>query len=100
MDFWGTWCPPCRMAMPAIQKVHEKFKGKPVVVLGLNFEQRASADPAAFMKTNGYTYELLLKADSILDDYQVEAFPTLIVIGMDGKVTLWTPVSKRSSKPN
>lgn len=86
MDFWGTWCPWCVKAMPAIQKVHEKFKGKPVAILGMNYEGDPKADPMAFMKKHGFTYEVIFKADTIAEKYKVRGWPTLYVIGADGKV--------------
>lgn len=86
MDFWGTWCPWCVKAMPAIQKVHEKFKDKPVAILGMNYEGDPKADPMAFMKKNGFTYEVIFKAETIAEKYKVRGWPTLYVIGADGKV--------------
>lgn len=86
IDFWGTWCPPCRAAMPALQKVHEKFAGKDVAVIGFNMERDPSADPAAFKKKNKYTYDLLLEADDLLTDFKVSGFPTFYVVAPDGTV--------------
>jgi peroxiredoxin len=70
--------------MPNLQKLHEKYKDKGVVVLGLNCWE--SADPVAFMKENGYTYGLILKADEVAKAYGVSAIPTLVVVGPDGKI--------------
>lgn len=86
MDFWGTWCPWCVKAMPAIQKVHEKFKDKPVAILGMNYEGSPTADPMAFMKKHGFTYEVIYKAETIAEKYRVQGWPTLYVIGADGKI--------------
>ncbi|MBX3390892.1 MAG: TlpA family protein disulfide reductase [Phycisphaeraceae bacterium] len=86
MDFWGTWCLPCKIAMPAIQKVHEKFAGKDVVVIGMNFESNPSADPEKFKKDKGYTYMSLAHAETIAGNYRVSGWPTFYVIGKDGKV--------------
>ncbi len=87
MDFWATWCGPCKMAMPGVQKFHEKYKDKPVAVLGVNCWER-SGDPAAFMKDKGYTYPLLLKADEVAAKYKVTGIPTFYLIGPDGKILL------------
>lgn len=86
LDFWGTWCVPCRQAMPAIQKVHEKFADKGVVVLGMNFESNPKADPEKFKKDKGYTYPSLAHAETIAGSYKVTGWPTFYVIGKDGKI--------------
>ncbi len=91
VDFWGSWCPPCRAAMPGIQKLHEKYKGKDVAVVGFNWERRADANPAKFMKDNAYTYQLLLNADKVSTKYKVPGWPTFYVIDKGGKV-LWGDV--------
>lgn len=86
LDFWGTWCPPCRIAMPAVQKIHEKFADKGVVVLGMNFESNPNADPVKFKKEKGYTYESLAGAQQVSGSYRVSGWPTFYVIGKDGKI--------------
>lgn len=91
IDFWGTWCPPCRAAMPALQKVHDKFAGKEVAVVGFNYERDPEADPEAFKKKNKYTYDLLLQADDVLDEFKVSGFPTFYVVSPDGTV-VWAGV--------
>jgi cytochrome c biogenesis protein CcmG/thiol:disulfide interchange protein DsbE len=84
MDFWATWCPPCREAMPGIQQLHQKFKDKGVVVFGMNCWE--SADPAAYMKENGFSYTTLVQADPVAQAYQVSGIPTFYVVGTDGRV--------------
>jgi thiol-disulfide isomerase/thioredoxin len=86
MDFWGTWCGWCIKAMPQIQAVHEHYKDKPVAILGMNVENDPSADPLGFMKKSGYTYEQIMKAESITSRYKVTGYPFLYVIDQDGKV--------------
>lgn len=88
IDFWGSWCPPCRAAMPGVQKLHEKYKDKAVVVVGFNFEQKKSSDPAKFMKDNGYTYGLVLSAEKVAPKFKVPGWPTFYVFSPEGKV-LW-----------
>lgn len=84
MDFWATWCGPCRMAMPGVQKIHETYGGKGAVVFGINCWE--NADPAQFMKEGGYTYGLLLDGDGAAAAYSVSGIPAIYVIGKDGKV--------------
>ncbi len=88
LDFWATWCGPCKKVMPEIQALHEKNKDKSVVVLGVStFERRDPVNaPAAYMKEKGYTYGLLVKGDEVSRAYGIEAIPTVYVIGPDGRV--------------
>jgi thiol-disulfide isomerase/thioredoxin len=87
LDFWATWCRPCLMAMPGIQKLHERYQGKPVAVFGVNAGERLpNADPVGLMKRNGYTYGLLLNGARVATTYRVIGIPTFYVIGPDGKI--------------
>ena len=84
MDFWATWCPPCKAAMPGVQKLHEKFNGRAVAVYGITVKE--SGDPAKYMKEKGYTYGLLLKGERVTKAYRVKAVPVFYVIGPDGQI--------------
>lgn len=87
LDFWATWCGPCKMAMPGLQKLHEKYKDKPVAVLGVNCRERsASSNPMAYIKEKGFTYGQLLQGDAVANAYRVGGIPCLYVIGPDGKI--------------
>ena len=85
IDFWGTWCVPCRKTMPAIQSLHEKYKDRGVVVFGIAVADN-EGDPIGYMKRNGFTYNLLLKGDEIAALYKAEVLPTLYIIGRDGRI--------------
>jgi thiol-disulfide isomerase/thioredoxin len=85
LDFWATWCAPCHRVMPELQRLHEDFATRGLVVLGVNTSERLG-DPAQLMKDRGYTYTLLLSGETIADRYQVEGMPTTYVIGADGRI--------------
>jgi thiol-disulfide isomerase/thioredoxin len=84
LDFWATWCGPCIRAMPGLQRLHQKYKSRGVVVFGVNSWE--TSNPVEYMKRSGYTYGLLLKGESIADAYRVSSMPTLYVIGFDGTI--------------
>lgn len=86
LDFWGTWCHWCVKAMPKLQNVHEHFKGKNVVVLGVSCSEREGADPKKFMNDNKVTYNSVLLGDKVAQSFGVTGFPTLYVIGKDGNI--------------
>jgi len=86
MDFWATWCPPCRQAMPGLQRLHEQYKDQGLVVLGMNYGERANGDPVGYMKKNNFTYGLMLNSEEIAKAYGVSAIPAFFVVGPDGKV--------------
>ena len=86
LDFWGTWCLPCRRASPELQKLVDDYKGKPVKAFGLAVRETTDEKPIAYMKEGNYTYGLLLKADEVAKLYRVKAYPTYFVVGKSGEV--------------
>lgn len=90
LDFWATWCGPCKKAMPGVQALHEHFAGKPVKIFGVNTWERGG-DPVKYMKDQGFTYGLLMKGDDVASAYKVTGIPTFYLIGPDGKV-MWVGV--------
>jgi peroxiredoxin len=84
MDFWATWCGPCRAAMPAVQAIHDKYAQRGVVVLGIDFMDGGKA--TEFMNKNRYSYTLLLDGDAVGARYGVQGIPVFFVIGRDGKI--------------
>lgn len=91
LDFWGTWCPPCREEAPVVRDVARSYAKQPeVVVLAMDWEDgegdpQASVD--AFMKEKGLQdYPVVYPTPEVLQRFQVSRFPTLYVIGKDGKI--------------
>src|SRR6185295_17908443 len=85
LDFWGTWCVPCRNTMPVLERLHRKFQDRGVTILGVAVADKES-DPTAFMKRFGYTYPLLLSGDPVAESYRAVMLPTLYLIGKDGRI--------------
>jgi peroxiredoxin len=86
VNFWATWCPPCRFELPAMEKVWERVKNKGVVILGINVGEDADT---IFTFTADYpvTFPLLLDSDSgVTNKYPVIGLPTTYVISPQGKI--------------
>jgi thiol-disulfide isomerase/thioredoxin len=85
VDYWGTWCPPCRDAVPVLQKMYAKYKHHGLEIVGLTYE-RGGGDPAdavrTFAEKNGVTYHLALGTPAL--QAQVPGFrgyPTILFFG-------------------
>jgi hypothetical protein len=72
--------------MPGVQKLQDRYKDKPVKVIGISCWERKTADPDQYMKDKGYTYGLLLGGNEVADLYKLDGLPTFYVINSAGKV--------------
>ncbi|UXR63360.1 TlpA family protein disulfide reductase [Bdellovibrio bacteriovorus] len=79
VDFWASWCSPCKEALPHYGKLYEKYKDKGLLVIGIN-EDDDIAERDAFLKTMPLKFPLFFDQDkSAVADFQVKALPTLYV---------------------
>jgi thiol-disulfide isomerase/thioredoxin len=88
LDFWATWCGPCKAAMPDMQQISEDYADKGVVVLGINTWERQEGAAKKYMADKKFTYPCLLSGDELATKYGLSGIPTLVVIGKDGKIEL------------
>ena len=95
LNFWATWCPPCKMEMPDIQKIYEKYEKQgeesEVVVLSLaapNTQDEKDIDGIeAFLEENGYTYPVLMDDGGYtFGAYRISSLPTTFMIDKEGNV--------------
>lgn len=93
VDVWGTWCPPCRKAIPHLVELQKKYGEKGLQVVGLNWEH-VGADEAkptvlAFRKENGIEYPCALAPRAIIDSIpNFQGFPTMLFVDREGRVRL------------
>jgi thiol-disulfide isomerase/thioredoxin len=92
MDFWGSWCGPCRIELPIFQAAYERYKDKGVVFLGMNFERPVPGKDLVkiardFVTENKYTFPVIVDHDQIATTaYGITGFPTLFLIDKTGKI--------------
>lgn len=95
LNFWATWCPPCKMEMPDIQKIYEKYEKQgeesEVVILSVaapNTQDEKDIDGIkAFLEENGYTYPVLMDDGGYtFGAYRISSLPTTFMIDKEGNV--------------
>lgn len=85
LNFWGTWCPPCRAEMPALQRTWDEYKDQGVTFLGVAIYDE-KADVERFAEAYGITYPLGIDLlGDLTVDYKVTSFPTTFLIDREGK---------------
>ena len=86
LDFWATWCPPCRAGMPHLDQLYKDQKEQGVAIFAVN--QRESAEKAnGFLAAQNLTVPVLLDANGEVGaQYLVTGIPQTVVIGKDGKI--------------
>ena len=86
VDFWATWCPPCRALIPHLAKLHEQYGDRGLTVLGLDVGEDA-ATVTRFANAQSIAFTLLLGAEpDVSARYFVEAYPTTFVIDRTGRI--------------
>jgi len=86
LDFWASWCGPCRRSLPLLADVAAAYQGKGVVVYAVN-ERESAATARAFMAREKLALTVALDADGAAGErYGVESIPQTVVIGKDGTV--------------
>ena len=89
LNFWASWCPPCRTEMPALQRAHEKFGSEGLVVLAINQTYSDDVDAAReFAREMALTFPLLRDdgGSVSLERFEILGLPTTIIIRPDGTV--------------
>lgn len=102
LNFWATWCGPCRHEIPDIQKLYENHgqNSKDVIVIGVSNPSNGGRqmidapldEVKAFIKENNMSYPVLFDLDgSVYNKYNVNAFPTTYIIRPDGRISGYIP---------
>jgi thiol-disulfide isomerase/thioredoxin len=85
LNFWATWCPPCKEELPSLQTLHELGGGNPLVI-GINVRETASR-VRRYVESTGLGFPVVLDPQAELAKrYGITAFPTTLLIGPDGQI--------------
>ncbi len=87
LNFWATWCPPCRAEMPSMERLYQDMEGQNFMMLAVNLQEDRKK-VADFVQTEGYSFPVLLDQTGMVGgrEYGVQAIPTTYLIDADGTI--------------
>jgi len=87
LNFWATWCPPCKEEMPWFVDLQKKYGNNGLVVIGVALDDTEAPKIAQFVSEMGVNYPILLGTNKVSDQYgSVDFLPTTFYINRDGKI--------------
>ncbi len=87
LEFWASWCPPCRASVPGLERLHKAFKDKGLAVLAVSMDSGDWDVVKAFISDYGISYTVLKGTDEVAAQYSVRTIPTLLILNKEGKIT-------------
>jgi thiol-disulfide isomerase/thioredoxin len=86
LNFWATWCDPCKIEMPWFMEFQKKYGDQGLQVIGVAQDDSGKDAITKFAKDMGVNYQVLQGKNAVGDAYGVQGLPTTIYIGRDGKI--------------
>jgi thiol-disulfide isomerase/thioredoxin len=94
LDFWGTWCAPCRKSIPHLNELQKTLGGKKLQVIGIACERTAAKDRAtkvaSSVKQLGINYPVLISSMDgscpVQDAFQIHFYPTMVLLDRQGRI--------------
>ena len=86
VDFWATWCGPCRMEMPDLVALHKTYQPQGFEILGLSVDEEAPSFVKDFAQKNALPYRIVMADDDVQARYGVRAYPTTVFIDRKGVI--------------
>ncbi|MCX7174428.1 MAG: TlpA disulfide reductase family protein [Proteobacteria bacterium] len=88
LDFWASWCGPCKQSFPWMNDMHRRYSGKGLRVVGINVDQKTD-DAKAFLKDNPAGFDVVFdQGGKTPRTYAIKGMPTSVLIGPDGKILM------------
>ena len=86
LDFWATWCAPCREAIPHLINLQKTYQEKGFEVIGMNMDRGDVETVRRFVRSMDIPYPITLTPEEVSRNYSVSALPTTILIDKEGKI--------------
>jgi len=87
IDFWDTWCPPCRAEIPHFIELYNKYKDKGLLIVGIAFAREGIEKVKSFVNDEGINYPVLIANPEVVKNYGgITAIPTTFIINKNGEI--------------
>ncbi|MGB2600674.1 MAG: TlpA disulfide reductase family protein [Candidatus Omnitrophota bacterium] len=87
LDFWATWCPPCRMEIPHFEALYRQYKAKGIVIVGVALDRGGVGVVKPFIKEMGVTYPVVIGDQNVANVYGgIRGIPTTFIIDREGRI--------------
>jgi thiol-disulfide isomerase/thioredoxin len=86
VDFWASWCEPCKQSFPVMEELHKRYGGRGLVIIAVNVDENRP-DMEAFLKKNAATFTVVRDANQkLVEKAGIATMPSSFLIDRDGKV--------------
>ena len=97
INFWATWCAPCRREMPALARLHEAMAGENFQVIGIHVGPSAKIEH--FLKETPVGFPILVDAELALEDWKIPVLPATFLIDAEGYARYWAVGEREWDSP-
>ncbi len=86
LDFWATWCSPCRESLPFFSEMHRKYGKQGLQIVGMSVDDTGERHVKNFAAEKGLPYHIVMASRKVQSDYGVRAVPVLFIIDRNGNL--------------
>lgn len=86
IDFWATWCPPCRESLPFLNELYNKYSKQGLQIIGMSVDEGGERQVKSFIAEKGLAYTIALAPRRLQDEFGIRAVPVLYILDRQGIV--------------